>query len=131
MNRVLVIPGRPVPKARPRVVTQDGRSRTYTPEATRAAEELIRGAWLESHGRDPLAGPVGVKLTFSYGVKPHTRIQVFPLSDSPYEGVDSIEWEAGWADVENLAKLVLDALEGVAYHNDRQVAYLEATKERR
>jgi len=32
------------------------------------------------------------------------------------------------ADIDNLVKLVLDALQGVAYDNDNQVVYVEASK---
>ena len=94
----IVVQGRPVPKGRPRVV----RGRAYTPRETVIAERKIasiaRSAW-----RQPLVGPVVVEADFRF-------------ADSRSRG-----------DVDNLVKLVLDALIGLAYADDRQVVELHAT----
>ena len=39
------VPGQPVPKGRPRTVSRDGKSHTYTPKRTKAYE-LLAGAAL-------------------------------------------------------------------------------------
>lgn len=121
-ERMLLVPGRPTPKARARVTTRGSRPGGHTPDGTAGAEDLIRGLWLEAHGRDPLAGPVGVRLLFCYGPEPYTRITVFPLS--------GMTWEGGRGDLDNCVKTVLDALTRVAYQDDRQVAWLEVEKVR-
>lgn len=87
-----VIPGNPVPKERARVL-REGRS--YTPLATRVAEERIR-AVARSAGVELVEGPVAL----------HVR---FYRSDR--KRVDN----------DNLLKLVQDALIGIAYRDDSQI----------
>ncbi len=88
------VAGEPTPKARPRVV----KGRTYTPKRTVEAEEAIGWAFREAMpGHEPLTGWVGMRCTF------YTKTQR-PRSD-----------------VDNLVKLVSDALEGIAYVNDKQI----------
>jgi Holliday junction resolvase RusA-like endonuclease len=92
------IPGNPLPKARAR----SGNGRHYTPQCTRNAE-----SWVKLHAKKAgvpcLAGPLRVSLVFA-------------------------RKDAQPCDIDNLAKLVLDALHGVAFANDRQIVHLAATK---
>ncbi len=87
--------GKPVPKGRPRFV----RGRAITPPETRVAERRI-ATIARSSGVRPRAGHVQVMIEFyvSTGVR---------------------------GDIDNLAKLVLDALNGVAWVDDRQVVELD------
>jgi Holliday junction resolvase len=96
MKRSLTIPGNPTAKGRPRC----GHGKVYTPVATMAAEEQIGYAWKEKYGQNPWSTPVRVFLTFLEG--PGQRAQ----------------------DADNLAKLVLDALNHLAWKDDRQVLAL-------
>ena len=90
------IPGRPVPKARPRVV----RGHTYTPSRSKEFEENI--AWyVRAEGVHLGDAPV------------HCKIELW-----------SIRKLTG--DLDNYAKAVLDGLQkGQAFDNDRQVVGLE------
>ena len=93
----LTIPGRPVPKGRPRVV---GR-RAYTPAKTKQAEAKIAVCAL-AQGIKPIAGCVMMMCIFHYKGKGH-------------------------ADCDNLLKLVADAGQGIFYENDRQILDLRGT----
>jgi len=96
--RRLVIPGPPVPKARARTV----RGHSYTPARTAAAEKAIKALALAA-GWTPLDGPVAVTLHFYV---PDRRRR----------------------DIDNLTKLVLDALNGIAWHDDSQIRCLVARR---
>lgn len=107
------VPGRPVPKGRPRVVqrteqqwdgTESSRTVAYTPHGTRDWEGTVAQV-AQLHVRCPLDGPVGVELEFA-GAAPN-------------------------ADLDNLTKAVLDALNGVAFNDDRQVDRLVVVRNRR
>jgi crossover junction endodeoxyribonuclease RusA len=88
----VLLPGKPKGKDRPR----SGQGRIYTPEATSAAEEAIR--WdLKAAGAKPFIG-----------VDVHVELMFF-LPDRRA------------VDMDNLEKLVLDACNGFAYHDDSQV----------
>lgn len=100
MSYELIILGEPVSKGRPRL----GKGgRVYTPKQTVEAETLIGWTFRRSVG--PLAPPtadVGVSLAF------HTAT-------------------GGRRDLDNMIKLVLDGLNGVAWRDDIQVVKIEAT----
>lgn len=94
------IPGEPASKERPRF----GRGRTYTPLRTQAAEQRVIDAYdLACPLLDPLIGRVAVRIHFYNGN--HRR-----------------------RDIDNMTKLILDALNGVAYNDDWQIDRLEAAK---
>lgn len=96
---VFVVEGNPVPKARPRI----GRGKAYTPARTAAWEQTI--GWkarerMAIEGRELFTMPVRVDMTFCYG--------------------------NGGADLDNLVKAVLDALNGVVWEDDVQVVSMSA-----
>lgn len=99
------VPGTPVPKARPRV-KQDrrGRNRTYTPDRTLEAEAAIQRHYIESAGCRHL--------------DPSWRYRLEVEFHGPHAS----------SDLDNLAKAVLDGLNGWAWADDKQVTELSAVK---
>ena len=94
----LTLPVAAQTKQRPRF----GRSREHTPWETRNWEEQLAWQFIERHGRPRLTCPVRVELFFG--------------------GVQANQ------DIDNLAKSCLDALNGIAFEDDRQVVELVARK---
>ena len=90
----LVIPGRPVPKERHR----SGKGRTYTPPRTRAFERKVRLAAM-AHQAKRVEGEV--------------RVDVLVVHPDMRHG-----------DVDNYAKALLDACQGVLFGNDKKAAEL-------
>lgn len=91
-NKVhLIIPGEPVSKARPRF----GKGSAYTPKKTVDAEKVIQQAFRDS-GAVKLEGNIVAILTF-------------------YVGGSMLK------DLDNMEKLVFDALNKLAYDDDRQI----------
>jgi crossover junction endodeoxyribonuclease RusA len=97
------IPGPPVPKGRPRVVSSSpgAKARAYTPPKTEAWAK--HAAWLAMAAR-----PAGWPLGELYGVS----IDVYR--------------SARRGDVDNYAKAALDALNGIAWKDDAAVTHLKA-----
>jgi hypothetical protein len=89
---MLTVPGDPLSKGRPRL-SRAGHA--YTPKTTRDAEAVIALAW-DALNVPPFEGRVGVDIKFYQQSK---RAK----------------------DVDNMVKLVLDALNGVAWVDDSQV----------
>lgn len=100
-------------KGRVRFVKQTGR--TYTPDKTAEAMALIRAAW----GDRPKA-PSGVPVSVTIETKR-------PLPKSRPKSVE-YEPDVYKPDADNIAKLVLDALNGVAWTDDTQVTILAVMK---
>lgn len=92
------VPGEPKSKQRPRV-TQRG---TFTPKDTLEAERRVRDEWRKL-GEQPFQYQVVMEIEFYNGNRRRR-------------------------DLDNMAKLVLDALNGEAFDDDYQVVSLNLTK---
>ena len=101
MNIYLNIDGEPRPKGRPRFTIK---GRAYTPAETRVEEQRIRNAFLEKYsGTQPYTEPLMVYIDFYMAKR-------------------------GRPDLDNLIKLVTDALNGKAYVDDAQITCFVARK---
>jgi len=92
----IVIPGRPVPKGRPRFNRRTGA--VYNPARTKQYEELV--GWC---AKQVIKEPLNCELAVYIDV--YVKNNVFP-------------------DIDNIAKSVLDGMQGVAYENDKQIYFL-------
>ena len=103
----------PKGKTRPRFTTS---GHAYNDPAQAEHERCIRAAWIAEHGIEPIGGgcPVAVRAFF---YKPLPRSA---------KG-DERDWTQK-PDIDNLVKSVLDALNGVAYEDDKQIVELTAAK---
>jgi Holliday junction resolvase RusA-like endonuclease len=107
----LTVFGEPHGKDRPRFDPRTGR--TYTPTATVRAEQHIIAAWLEA-GRPVLDGPLRLSIEVAL-----QRPQGHWLRDGSLSAAGSrTPWPTRRPDVDNLIKLIADALNGRAYRDD-------------
>lgn len=115
------VPGRPVPKARPRF-GQGGR--VFTPAATIAAEKAVASAAWKAwpQGSAFSARPVEIEAVFRYAVPAswpkHRRVSTLAEGRPMTSG----------ADVDNLAKTILDGLNGGLIMDDAAVVAVSARK---
>ena len=119
-----VVDGTAVPKQRPRI----SRGRAYTPKRTKDYEERVLEAFRSSYqGFYPAFGkdvPVRICITVNQAIPTSwskkkclqaERGVIVPLSRN--------------GDIDNIAKSILDALNGFAYEDDCQVTTLIITKQ--
>ena len=121
-DRTLEMLIEPRPKERPRATVIGGHARIYTPKDTENYEKKIHDAWVKANGEAPFSGPVVVRLHFGMSI---------PKSTSKVNKVGMLERRirpVTKPDVDNLAKSVLDAINGVAYKDDNQIVTLLAKK---
>lgn len=114
----LFIDVKPVPKARPRLSKFGA---VFTPKKTVIAEKAIHMivmSHMHKHHVHMTFRPVIVEITFCYkyrkGTKEVDKLLPMHVNKRP--------------DIDNLAKLVLDSLNGVAYSDDAQVVKLRCEK---
>ncbi len=100
MNVSFTVPGRPVPKQRPRVYMSGRRAQVYTPRETREYEETV-GWYARPRFKHPLLEPVRL------------AIRAF-LRRGPGREPDAT----------NVAKSVEDGMNTIAYQDDIQVKSL-------
>lgn len=99
------LPGRPVPFAR----TRGRGAHRYTPERYRLWKQAVGWHLLRAKVK-PIEGPVAVSMIVTPdGVDVDFR----PVATTRPKGIRG--------DLDNYAKAVLDAAQGIAYHDDRQV----------
>lgn len=109
----LVITGKPMGKQRPRV-TKFG---SYTPKETVSFENFIKILWIDKYGRIPLPTTVGYKIT--------TYCCFLPSKSTPKKKLELMYngkiLYIKKPDYDNLGKIVGDALNGIAWHDDSQI----------
>lgn len=118
MTVCFTVPGRPQGKGRPRF-TRSGH--TYTPGSTAEYEERVKLAYRQAGG-GKLSGFVFVDiLAVSTVPKSYTKAQKAAAFDARYVPKKP--------DCDNIAKIILDALNGLAYDDDAQVVKLSVKKQ--
>lgn len=113
--------GKPQGKGRPRF---NGKTRVaYTPERTTRYEAKVMQAWVFKYGPTHLEKPLEIDMTI-----------FFPVNKSDGRKMRDAKINGGIKatvrpDIDNIIKIVLDALNGVAYLDDKQVVKVSASKE--
>lgn len=117
MRQTLHIPGNPVAQGRPKIAVVAGHARAYDPAKSRSwkgyVSTIAQGQMLKEHD-----GPVAISIDAVFlrpqGIPKWKGTGRFPRGSRP--------------DVDNLAKAVCDALNGIAYHDDSAVTTLIVRK---
>lgn len=111
----------PKGKGRPRFNSWTGRA--YTPKDTREYEEFIRQEFLSGYPKaKAIETPIRISIVAYHGI---------PKSYSARRAEDCFngtEKPAKKPDVDNIAKAVLDALNGIAFLDDKQVIAMRVLK---
>lgn len=114
-----VIPGKPFGKQRARVLRRGG---SYTPEQTVLAENWVRQNVIEQIGNLCLEGPLSVRMLAVFAV---------PASWSKKKRAEALSGHlrpTGKPDMDNVAKLCLDALNGILWLDDSQIVEFTFSK---
>lgn len=113
--------GKPVAKARPRMTRQGF---AYTPVKTVNYENLVKYTFQsEFPQHEPFKGYIEASITAIFEV---------PKSYSKKKAKELLETHNNYnhkPDCDNLAKIILDSLNGIAYKDDSQVTILHINKE--
>lgn len=113
------VPGPPKGKGRPRV-TKTGHA--FTPKDTVMYENLVKMMYKSQVGNKFLEGAIMAEITGYFAI---------PKSTSKKKRAEMIEGKIEYThkiDCDNLAKIVLDSLNQIAYHDDSQVTRLYVGK---
>jgi Holliday junction resolvase RusA-like endonuclease len=114
----LLIPGKPTGKGRPRF----SNGRTYTDPKTATAELRVQAAWQDAGMPRLPDGPVCATIALAVS-RPKSHFRTNGLLSTKGEAATR---PTSRPDLDNVAKLVLDALNGRAYGDDAQVYDLHA-----
>lgn len=110
-------------KERPRYRRVGNFVSTYTPKGTKSFEDEIRTQFLEQCGEDVknlkhceigIELSIGIKMPKSWSMKKKELLRGMGHTSKP--------------DIDNIEKAIFDALNGVAYDDDRQIAFHSSYK---
>lgn len=119
---IITIPGKPVGKARPKFRGAGFKVITYTPPATKKYEKEVARIYKQSAGVLYTEIPLRVRILAKFPI---------PESWSKKNKEKALKCEIKpnkKPDLDNIAKIILDGLNGVAYTDDKQVTSLEIEK---
>jgi len=119
MSIAFLIPGQPQGKGRPRATTINGHARMYTPAKTRGYEAEVWEAYRKAGG-----GMLDGNLSMT--IKAYREI---PKSWNKQRRQDAaMKFCDTKPDIDNIVKVICDALNGVAFKDDAQVVEVKAQK---
>ena len=116
---MIVVEGKIKAKARPRFNTRTGRA--FTTNETISYENRIRYCYREQCG-EMLNGAIRAIVYMYFKVpKSYTKKRIAAIREG-------LEYPMKTPDVDNCSKAVLDALNGIAYDDDKQIVELSVIK---
>lgn len=117
MTIEFIVPGRPVPMARPRVTAHG----TYTPKRCRDYKTAVAiAARAAMRGKEPLEGAVSCWIDLYFDIpKSYTKGKKLAARNNVIKPVGK-----NIGDADNYAKAILDALKGICWADDSQVTRL-------
>jgi Holliday junction resolvase RusA-like endonuclease len=116
--------GEPVGKSRPKFSTFNGHAMAYTPQKTVNYETLVKLSYQQQCNDKPYEKDIPLRAEI-------TAYFPIPKSASMKRKKMMLEGQIRHTkkcDSDNLAKAVLDALNGIAYYDDSQVCELSVSK---
>ncbi len=115
----IIIPGKPQAKQRPRF-TRSGH--VYTPPETANYENMVKLSYREKYGDRVLQNAIQADITVSVSIPKSVSKKKY------WEMETGRLYPTKKPDCDNIIKSVLDALNGVAYADDKQVVKVSCTK---
>ena len=123
MEIKFTVPGPPKGKQRPRICKVNGRSMAYTPKQTIEYERLVRASYTAvSKAKFESKLPLEISI-----------LAFFPIPKYVSRKTKELMLNGGLShtkkpDADNCIKIILDALNGIAYQDDSQVCKIHFTK---
>ena len=122
MEAKFVIPGEPQTKGRPRFTNMGKYVKTYTPGETVLYENLVKLSYIEQCKDIRLEGAISATITSIFSIpKSVSKKKRKEMLDGTIKHTKS-------KDLDNIAKTVLDSINGIAYDDDRQICRLYVEK---
>ena len=116
---VIIIDGDPVPKQRPRF----GRGRMFTPKPTIEYEQRVAEEYKAQKGEIFDLDPVKLVIRAYYRIPKSASLRQQRACRT------GMMVPTKRPDLDNIIKIIMDGLNGVAYADDKQVVYVTAGKE--
>ena len=119
----LTIPGKPMGKQRPKFARVGAFTKSYTPKNTVNYETLVKELFIMNHpDHVPIDGPVIMELTIWQQIpKSMSQVKIKATKLGLLRPTTK-------PDIDNVIKIICDALNGLAYVDDNRIVHLTANK---
>jgi len=122
----IIIDGPAVPQGRPRAVRAGAGVRMYDPPKSRNYKEVVRlkcQSYMSRNRIKPITGAIALRLTFYFKPpKSYSKKRIEAIRERE-------ELFTKKPDLDNLAKSVLDGMNGTVFVDDAQIVYMSLQKE--
>lgn len=119
------VPGEPVAQGRPRFSTRGSFVKAYDPEKSKSYKayvKLVAAAAMSERSLKPLDGAIAVSIR-AYVSVPKSKSKKFREN-----ALKGLEHPTKKPDCDNIAKILLDAMTGIVYEDDKQIVRLVVEK---
>lgn len=121
--------GKAMGKERPRATVIGGHARVYTPKKSQNYEARVASAFQAKYpDAKPFTGAVQVIIMINVGLNKADYKKDGTLTKSGVRKVQGMENPTKKPDVDNVAKAILDGLNGIAFLDDSQIVSLTVAK---
>ena len=118
MDFKIEIPGRPMGKQRAKF----GKGFTYTPKETVEYENYVKLIFQQKYGQPDLTGQIKADIKVYFDIpKSTSKVKKAEMLSNVIRPVKK-------PDCDNIAKIILDSLNGIAYKDDKQIISLSVEK---
>lgn len=124
-NFYFIVPGEPVAKGRPKFTTRGGFVRAITPEKTVNYETFVKLSFKQEF---PLSVPFPKDTPLTVHIIAFFSIPKSTSKKKAREMADGYIRPTKKPDCDNLAKVICDALNGIAYYDDSQIVEITISK---
>lgn len=121
-TQTFIVMGDPKGKGRPKFTTVNGWPRAYTPKTTIDYENSVKASFLSNHRKVFTDEPIMIQIDAFLSI---------PKNWSKKKRAQAIEnniFPTKKPDIDNIQKIILDALNGVAFDDDKQIIGVATTK---
>jgi Holliday junction resolvase RusA-like endonuclease len=120
---LIIIPGKPIAKARPRFFRRGNYVGTYNIQETEEGRWILEAKAQLPPGWTPLEGAIEMQCVFGMPIPKSMPKKLWEKCD-----VNNGPPHIKKPDLDNLIKFVKDCLRGIAYRDDAQITFLSAGK---
>lgn len=124
MELKFTIPGEPQGKGRPKFARRGSHAHAYTPKKTRAYEDIVANSYILQCGN----AKANRNEYLSLVITAFFKIPKSTSKEKAYEMRLGKIFPTKKPDIDNIIKIVADALNGVAYDDDKQIIDVSARK---
>lgn len=115
MQIEFTVAGDPVGQGRPRFARRRGYVQTYDPPKSKEYKAKVAQSFQQAYMGEPLTNPVKITIRAVFGVpKSYSKERTKAC-------LEGLEWPTKKPDFDNIVKGVCDALNGLAYQDDKQI----------